>query len=237
MSAPIKQTTAVVAAPPEVAAGVVAAPPRRSVPWGWIVGGIVGSIVAAMLLAVVVGAIIYEVHRGRRRPGGTPFLPVTPVGPRGGVLAPVGVPLPAGRYKILWGSTGLYLGAGATADSPAVLVAAAAAPTWTYTEATATGGVAGSFTLATGSALSTGTATALVGPVPVYVGVPAATATGSWVPARDTVGGNAVPGSIYNVALGGCLRPDGNAGVGSRVVLAPSCSVAERGWFFESVSA
>ncbi|AGO82637.1 hypothetical protein pdul_cds_536 [Pandoravirus dulcis] len=237
MSVPVKQTTAVVAAPPEVAAGVVSAPPRRSVPWGWIVGGIIGSIVAAMLLTVVIGAIIFEIRRGRRRPDATPFLPVTPVGPRGGVPAPVGVPLPAGRYKILWGSTGLYLGAGATADSPAVLVAAAAAPTWTYAEATATGGVAGSFTLPTGSALSTGTATALVGPVPVYVGVPATTATGSWVPARDTVGGNAVPGSIYNVALGGCLRPDGNAGVGSRVVLAPSCSVAERGWLFESVNA
>ncbi|AVK75397.1 hypothetical protein pqer_cds_975 [Pandoravirus quercus] len=240
MSTPAEQQTVVAATavPPAPTTTVVAAaPPRRSVPWGWIIGGIVASLIAAMVLTAVILAIVFESRR--RRPNNpASFLPVTPVGPSSrGVAAPVGAPLAAGHYKIRWAPTGLYLGVNEISGNPAVLVAAGTAPTWTYAAATAAGAIGGSLTSSTGSALSTGTATALVGPVPVYVSGGTAVATGSWVAARDPSGSATLPGTIYNAALGGCLRPNRDGGIGSPVVLAPSCSATEHGWVFEPATA
>lgn len=204
--------------------------------WGWIIGGIVASLIAAMVLTVIIIAIVFESRR--RGPNTTPSTPVTPTGPSSSsrVAAPVGAPLAAGHYKIRWAPTGLYLGVDAIGGNLAALVSASTAPTWTY--ATAPGVAGGSLTSSTGSALSTGTVTALVGPVPVSVSrVGAVAATSSWVAARDPSGSATLPGTIYNAALGGCLRPNRDGGIGSPIVLAPSCSATERGWVFEPATA
>jgi hypothetical protein len=214
--------TVVAAAPPVATADVQ---PRRQVPWGWIIGGIVLTLIVAMLVAVVITAIVFE---SRRRRAG-PLTPIGPVPSPRTAAAPLGAPLAAGRYKIRWAPTGAYLGINENTGNPATLVGAQIAPTWTYTPATAGGTLRSS----TGSALSTGTATALVGPVPVYVAGGTATDTGSWVAARDPSNSATLPGTIYNSALGGCMRPDRDGAVGSPVLLAPSCSAAEQGWIFE----
>nr|UMO78386.1 hypothetical protein [Pandoravirus belohorizontensis] len=190
-----------------------------------------------MVLTVIIIAIVFESRR--RGPNTTPSTPVTPTGPSSPsrVAAPVGAPLlAAGHYKIRWAPTGLYLGVDAIGGNLAALVSASTAPTWTY--ATAPGVAGGSLTSSTGSALSTGTVTALVGPVPVSVSrVGAVAATSSWVAARDPSGSATLPGTIYNAALGGCLRPNRDGGIGSPIVLAPSCSATEHGWVFEPATA
>ncbi|AGO85386.1 hypothetical protein psal_cds_1135 [Pandoravirus salinus] len=238
MSTPAEQVavapTTVAPAPTTATTTVVAAaPPRRSVPTGWIIGGIVASLIAAMVITAVVMAIVYE--NRHRRSNVTPSMPVTPSTPQT-AAAPLGAPLPVGQYRIRWAPTGLYLGINENGNV-ASLTTRDTAHTWTYAEATSAGGVAGSLTSSTGLPLSTGTATALVGPVPVYAQSGTAAATGSWVPARDPSGSATLPGTIYNVALGGCLRPNRDGGAGSPVVLAPSCSATERGWVFEPATA
>nr|UDO47131.1 hypothetical protein [Pandoravirus massiliensis] len=227
-----------------VAAPVVAAAPvSRGVPWGWIIAGIA----LALLVALIVSVIVYE-SRNRRPPATNPFLPIAPAGTPRTVPAPLGQPLAAGRCRIRWGPNGPYMGVSQGQTNTAILVAAsAAAPTWTYAPS-ASGIIGGTLTSPTGSTLSTGNATALVGPVPVFVSAGTAAQTGAWLPAASpgsvaaspssgTPHATAVSGTIYNASLGGCLRPDGAGVVGSQIVLAPSCSANEARWVFEPVAA
>ncbi|WBR14884.1 hypothetical protein pkur_cds_710 [Pandoravirus kuranda] len=242
MSAPVAQQIAhapVAVVAPATAAPQVVAPVRRGVPWGWIIAGVA----LALLLALVVSVIVYE-SRNRRPPTTNPFLPIAPAGTPRTVAAPLGRPLAAGRYKIRWGPTGLYMGVNQGQTNPATLVAATAAPTWTYAPS-ASGIIGGTLTSSTGSTLSTGNATALVGPVPVFVAGGTPSQTGSWLPAASpgsagfagTTHATNMTGTIYNASLGGCLRPDGAGVVGSPIVLAPSCGATESGWVFEPAAA
>lgn len=231
--------TAVAAAPVAAAAPVVTVV-RRSVPWGWIIAGIA----LALLIALIVSVIVYE-SRNRRRPTTNPFLPIAPAGTPRTVAAPLGQPLAAGRYRIRWGLNGPYLGVSQGQTNAATLVTTSAVPTWTYAPS-ASGIIGGTLTSSTGSTLSTGNATALVGPIPVFVSSGTPSQTGSWLPAASPGSTAAVTGAthattlsgtIYNASLGGCLRPDGAGTVGSAVVLAPSCGATETGWVFEPVTA